>query len=77
MPVYLRDGSAERPINMLVYLRDGSDERPSNMPVYFVDGSAQTVVRAATLRHKLQIKLAASPSHSVLTPGQPVPALTQ
>ena len=31
---------------------------------------------AAVLRLKLQIKLSISPSHSVLTPGQPVPALT-
>ena len=40
------------------------------------DGSAQTIVHAATLRQKLQIKLAVSPSHSILTPGRPVPALT-
>ena len=39
------------------------------------DGSAQTVVRAATLIQKLQIKLFTSPSHSILTPGQLVPAL--
>ena len=31
---------------------------------------------AATLRQKLQIKRFISPSHSTLTPGQPVPALT-
>ena len=29
-----------------------------------------------TLRWKLQIKLAISPSHRILKPGQPVPALT-
>ena len=29
-----------------------------------------------TLRQKLQIKFSISPSHSILTPGQPVPALT-
>ena len=33
-------------------------------------------LRAATLRYKLQTKLSISPSHSMLTPGQPVPALT-
>ena len=31
---------------------------------------------AVTLRQKLQIKLSTSPSHSILTPGQPVPGLT-
>ena len=40
------------------------------------DGSAQTILRAATLEQKLQIKLSISPSGSVLTPDQPVPALT-
>ena len=52
---------AERPGNMLVYLRDGSD---------------QIIVRAATLRQTLQIKPSSTPSHSILTPGRPVPALT-
>ena len=46
------------------------------MRVYLRDGSPQTVLRAATLRWKLQIKLSISPSHSILTPGQPVQALT-
>ena len=46
------------------------------MLVYLRDGSAQTVVRAATLRQKLQIKLSILPSHSILTSGRPVPALT-
>ena len=32
--------------------------------------------RAATLREKLQIQLSTSPSHSILTPGWPVPVLT-
>ena len=50
--------------------------RPSNMPVYLRDGSAQRVLRAATLRLKLKIELSTSPSHSILTPGRPVPALT-
>ena len=49
---------------------------PANMPVYVRDGSAQTIVRAVTLRQKLQIKRSTSPSHSILTPGQPVPVLT-
>ena len=50
--------------------------RPSNMRVYLRDGSAHTILRAATLRQKLQIKLSISPSHSILTPGRPVPVLT-
>ena len=42
-----------------------------------VGGSgAQTILRAATLKQKVQIKLSVSPSHSILTPGQPVHALT-
>ena len=45
---------------------------PSNI-VYLRDGSAQTISRAATLRYKLQIILFTSPSHSILTPSQPVP----
>ena len=44
------------------------------MLVYIRDGSAQANVRAATLRWKLQINLAISPS--ILTPGQPVPVQT-
>ena len=51
-------------------------QRPSNMLVYLRDGSAQTILRAATLRQKLQIQLSTSPSQSILTPGRPVPALT-
>ena len=47
-----------------------------NMLVYLRDGSAQIILRAATLRQKLQIKLSTSPSPSILTPGRPVPALT-
>ena len=46
------------------------------MWVYLSDGSVQTSLRAATLTKKLQIKLSTSPSHSILTPGQPVPVLT-
>ena len=45
------------------------------MIVYLRDASAQTVVCAATLRWKLQIKLSVSPHHSILTPGKPVSAL--
>ena len=37
---------------------------------YLRDGSAQTILRAATLRWKLQIKLSTSPSHCILTPGR-------
>ena len=51
-------------------------KRPSNMLVYLRDGSAQTGLRTATLRWKLQIKLPISPIHGILTPDQPVPALT-
>ena len=46
------------------------------MLVYLRDGFAQTIGRAATLRQKLQTKCSISASHSILTPGQPVPALT-
>ena len=46
------------------------------MLVYLRDGSAQTSLRAATLRQKLQIQLSTPSSHSILSPGQPVPALT-
>ena len=42
--------------------------------VYLRDRSAQTSVHASTLGQQLQIKL--SPSHSILKPGKPVPALT-
>ena len=44
--------------------------------MYLRDRSAQTILHAATLRKKLQIKLSSTPSHSILTLGQPVPALT-
>ena len=40
------------------------------------DGSLRTSVGITTLRQKLQIQLSTSPSHVILTPGQPVPALT-
>ena len=50
--------------------------RPNNTRVYLRDGSAHTILRAATLRWKLQIQLSISPSHSILTPGRPVPVLT-
>ena len=51
-------------------------EGPSNMLTYLRDGVARTRARAATLRQKLQIELSISPSRSILTPGQRVPALT-
>ena len=38
--------------------------------------SAETIVRAATPKIKVQIQLSISPSHCILTPGQAVPALT-
>ena len=44
--------------------------------MYLRDGSAQAILRAAILRWKLQIELSTSPTHSILTPGRPVPALT-
>ena len=48
----------------------------SNMLVQLTDGSAETSARAATLRQKLLTKLAILPSHRLLAPGQPVPAMT-
>ena len=42
------------------------------MIVYLRYGSAQTIVRAAALKYKLQIPLSISPSHSILTPRQPI-----
>ena len=39
------------------------------MLVYLRDGSAQTILRAATPRWKIQIQFSTSPSHSILTPG--------
>ena len=50
-------------------------ELSSNVLVYLREGSAHTIVCAVTLTHKLQIKPAISPSDSILTPGQLVPAL--
>ena len=47
-----------------------------NVLVCLRDGSAQTSARAVTLRYKMQIQLSTSPSHSILTPGQPVPTPT-
>ena len=46
------------------------------MLLYLRDRSALTIVRAATLRQKLRIKLSTSPSHNILTPDRPVPVLT-
>ena len=39
-------------------------------------GWVSSILRAATLRQKLQIKLSISSSHSIWTQGRPVPALT-
>ena len=44
--------------------------------IQVVDRSADTVRVAATLRRKLQTKLAITPSHGTLTPGRHVLALT-
>ena len=44
---------------------------PSDMLVCLSEGSAQTIIRAATLRQKLQIKLAILTSHSIVTTGLP------
>ena len=41
------------------------------------DRYAHTAVGAATLRYRLQTKLAISPSGNILAPGQSVLALTQ
>ena len=49
-------------------------QHPSDMQVYLSDGFALTIVRAATLRYKLQIKLSTSRNHNRLTSGQPVPS---
>ena len=43
------------------------------MLVILRNAGAQTTARAATLRQKLQVTLSTSPSHRILTPGQPVP----
>ena len=45
------------------------------MLVYPRKGSVRTIARAATLRLKMQTKLAIPPSHGILTPGQPIPTL--
>ena len=44
--------------------------------VYLRDGSAETIVRADTLKWKLQIELISSLSRSTLSPGRPVPSQT-
>ena len=47
-----------------------------NVPATCECISGTDLLSAATLRLKLQIKLSISPSHSILTSGQAVPALT-
>ena len=42
----------------------------SHMPVCLRHGSDRMILRAATLRKKLQIKLTVLPSHRILTPHQ-------
>ena len=49
---------------------------PREMLVYVRDRSAEAILCAATLRQKLQFKLAIYPSPSIQTQSQPVPALT-
>ena len=52
--------------------------RPSNMQgIHLSDGSVKTILCAATLRRKLQVKLTIAPSHNILTPNRPVLALTR
>ena len=51
-------------------------QHPSNILLCLRDGPALTIIQAATLKQKLRIKLSISPSHSIRTPGQTVPALT-
>ena len=46
-----------------------------NVPATSQGRICKETLNAATLRKKLQIKLSTSPSHSIPTPGQPVPAL--
>ena len=47
------------------------------MLVYLRDRSAQTIARADTHRQKMQIKLSISYSHSILTQGQALTALSE
>ena len=46
------------------------------MQVYLRDGSAQTTLRAATLRQKLQTKFSVLPSHSILMDTRPTSTST-
>ena len=65
--VYLRDG-----LTLNVYLRDGL-----RLYVYLSNGLTLDVyLRNEPTGLKLQIKLAISPSHGVLPPGQPGQVLT-
>ena len=57
-------------------LASGLPNIPAISNTYLRDRCIQTIVRTATLRYKLQIKLATSPSHSILTLGQLVPLPT-
>ena len=63
-----KDGSAQTSVL--------TDVRKQKMQMYRRDGSAQTVVLIATQKWKMQIEYATSLSHSTLTPGQPLLALT-
>ena len=60
-----------RPVRLLVGCLNVRTERECILGT----GSARIILRAATPRYKMQFKLSISPSHSILTWGQSVPAL--
>ena len=54
------------------------NQRPSNLQAYLRDRSdSTTTVHASTPETDVPHMHAVSPNHGILTPGQPVPALTQ
>ena len=71
----LEDWSQRYRASVRPLTKQGTMQTPQWL-VYLRDGSAQTILHAATLRQKLQIKVSISASHSLLIPGQPVPVLT-
>ena len=60
----------------LVVLCDGQGNDANVRPLSGTDLFVQTILHAATMRQKLQIELAISPSHNILTLSWPVQALT-
>ena len=73
----IRDNRLTHDVKLFAQLPHASCiQLPSNMLVYLRDRFALTFVHASTMRQKLQIKLAISPTHSLLTPGQPILAMT-